>query len=96
MGEIGILLILYAIQVHLGPQDETQKGVDIWIDNAEVLDRGVDPTIKDSMRGHMVLDYDLWRVMNVLQEKISVQQPLGVRTPMMVFCVAVDLEINNQ
>ena len=39
-GVIGILLTLYAIQVYLGLQKQLNKEVIIWIDNAEVLQRG--------------------------------------------------------
>ena len=72
-GAISILLILYAIQIHLGSEQMPNKfGVDIWIDNAEVLSRGINTKFKESIKGHLVLDYDMWRVMNMLQEKIVI------------------------
>ena len=72
-GVISILLIMYAIRIHLGSdQVPKQYGVDIWIDNAEVLSRGNNPKFKDSINGHLVLDYDMWRVMNMLQKKIFI------------------------
>ena len=36
-GALGILLILHAIQVYLKPSAHTYNGVNIWIDNTEVL-----------------------------------------------------------
>ena len=45
-------------------------GVDMWIDNTEVLSQDNTQKIKDGVKGHFVLDYDMWRVMNMLQEKI--------------------------
>ena len=44
----------------------------IWINNAKVLSRGRNPTFKDNIKGHMVLDYDLWRVMKMIQKKITI------------------------
>ena len=44
----------------------------IWINNAEVLSRGRNPTFKDNIKGHMVLDYDLWRVMKMIQQKLTI------------------------
>ncbi len=44
----------------------------IWIDNAEVLSRGKGSKFKDNIKGHMALDYDLWRVMKMLQKKITI------------------------
>ena len=69
-GAISILLILYAIQIHMGPDfDYSDMGVDIWIDNAEVLSRGNNKKYKDGIKGHLVLDYDMWSVMNMLQRE---------------------------
>ena len=73
MGGVSILLILYAIQIYLGTDTVPKKhGADIWIDNEEVLSRGNDPEIKDSVKEHLVLDFDMWRVMNMLQGKIVI------------------------
>ena len=72
-GAISILLILYAIQIHMGPDfDYSEMGVDIWIDNAEVLSRGNNTKYKDGIKDHLVLDYDMWSVMNMLQGKILI------------------------
>ena len=50
---------------------ETHR-VNIWIDNTEVLSRGNHPEIKDSVKGNLLLDYDMLRVMNMLQGKIVI------------------------
>ena len=68
-GAIGILMILYAIQLYLGPDEKINKEVIIWIDNAEVLRRARLPTIGNKMKDHMVLDYDMWRLQNNIQRK---------------------------
>ena len=67
-GAIGILLVLYSIQLQRGP---SSLPVTIWIDNAEVLARAGTRTVGDNINQHLVLDYDLWRVMNSLQDLIS-------------------------
>ena len=59
-GAIGILLVLYAIQVQRGP---SSLPVTIWIDNAEVLSRAGTRQVGDNINQHLVLDYDLWRVL---------------------------------
>ena len=64
--------MLYAIQVWLGDQNTIKQEVVIWIDNAEVLSRGKGSKFKDNIKGHMALDYDLWRVMKMLQKKITI------------------------
>ena len=70
-GAISILLILYAIQIHMGnDRVSSTYEVDIWIDNAEVLSRGQNTGYKDGIKGHLVLDYDMWSIMNMLQKKI--------------------------
>ena len=44
----------------------------MWIDNAEVLQRGRETDIGHSMNNHMVLDYDMWRLQSILQEKLTI------------------------
>ena len=48
------------------------KEVIIWIDYAEVLQRGRERDIGHSMNNHMVLDYDMWRLQSILQEKLTI------------------------
>ena len=72
-GAISILLILYAILIYLGEDMVPERhGVDIWIDNIEVLSRSNHSEVKDNVKGNLVLDSTMWRVMNMLQEKISI------------------------
>ena len=67
-GAIGILLVLYALQVRYGP---STSPVTIWIDNAEVLDRAIEREAGDNIKDHLVLDYDLWQVMHNLQTLVN-------------------------
>ena len=46
--------------------------VDIWIDNAEVLERGKRGERGTNIKDHLVLDYDLLREMEYLQSKIII------------------------
>ena len=46
--------------------------VDIWIDNAEVLARGKRGEKGTNIKDHLVLDYDLLREMEYLQDKIII------------------------
>ena len=66
------MLILYAIQVYMGRQyDPSKYQVTIWIDNAEVLARGEGKEYGNTIKSRMVLDYDMWTVMTMLQDKIQ-------------------------
>ena len=42
---------------------------DIWINTAEFLERGRVKETGDRLNNYMVLDYDLWQVMDMLQNK---------------------------
>lgn len=66
-GAVGILLVLYAIQVQRCP---SSLPVTICIDNAEVLDRARTREVGDNINKHRVLDYDLWQAMNIIQALI--------------------------
>ena len=67
---ITIILVLYAIHIHMGPNEVVKKEADIWIDTGEVLSRGRRNELGIDLRANGVLDYDLWRLMIVLQRKI--------------------------
>ena len=67
-GAIGILLVLYTIQVQRGPSTLT---VTIWIDNAEVLERAKAREVGENINKYLVLDYDLWQAMTSMQALIS-------------------------
>ena len=67
-GAIGLLLVIYALQIQRGA---STYPILIWIDNAEVLERARNPAVGDNIKNHMVLDYDLWRVMVGLIELIQ-------------------------
>ena len=43
----------------------------LWIDNAETLARGGGKPIGTSIKDNLVLDFDLWTVMRMLQQKID-------------------------
>ena len=69
-GAISILLILYADQMCMGGRyDHSQYHLVIWMDNAEVLTRGGMKYYGESVKSRLVLDYDMWTVMTMLQEK---------------------------
>jgi hypothetical protein len=71
-GAVGILLILYAIQIYMGPKMNGSKyTVKLWIDNAETLDRGGGKPFGKSLKDNLVLDFDLWKVMRMLQQRIT-------------------------
>ena len=66
-GEIGILLVLYALQVRHG---SSLLHVTKCIDNVEVLDRAKNNEVGENIKQHLVLDYDLWQAMDSLQALI--------------------------
>ena len=73
-GAIDILLTIYVLQIYLGNTiNPAQHHITIWIDNAEVLNRGKIAQCDSNIKAHMVLDYDMWQVMNTLQQKINFQ-----------------------
>ena len=51
--------------------DPTKCQVTIWIDNAEVLARGEGKEYGNTIKSRMVLDYDMWTVVAMLQDKIQ-------------------------
>ena len=56
----------------MGPDVDMKKyTVHLWIDNAETLARGGGKPIGTSMKDNLVLDFDLWTVMRMLQQKIE-------------------------
>ena len=72
-GAVGILLILHVLYIFIGDQvNSASYHVDIWIDNAEVLERGGMEYCGDTGKESMVLDYDLWIVMTILQTEIQI------------------------
>ena len=68
-GAIGILLVIYALQVQRGVSDQM---ITIWIDNAEVLDRAQKWEAGDNIKDHLVLDYDLWQSLMSIQKLIHI------------------------
>ena len=73
-GLVGMLLLLYALQAYIGPSvDPANYNVTTWIDNDEVLARGGSKTCGQTIKEQMVLDYNLWMVMTMLQSKIQFQ-----------------------
>ena len=71
-GAIDILLILYALQICMwGQYDPSQYHVFIWIDNVEVLARGGMKNYGDAVKSRLELDYNVWIVMEMLQEKLN-------------------------
>ena len=67
-GAIGVLLVLYTIQVQRG--DSTHP-IKIWIDNGEVLARAGNILERGGVKQNLVLDYDLWQAMSSLQTLIT-------------------------
>lgn len=57
-GVIGILLVLYAIQIYLGIEDLSCYRVHIWLDNTNVLSRGKQGGKCSNVKTYLVLDYD--------------------------------------
>ena len=51
--------------------DPSKCQVTIWIDNAEVLARGEGKESGNTIKSRVVLDYDMWTVMAMLQDKIQ-------------------------
>ena len=70
--EIGILLVLYAIQIYMRLETQQKYEVDIWIDNTEVLTRGQRGETVSHIKDYLVLDYDLLHVMAFLQSKMMI------------------------
>ena len=70
-GAIAVILIVYTLQIFLGDENITGYTIDIWLDNAEVLRMGQDKCVGTNIASHLVLNYDMWRVMMILQEKIE-------------------------
>ena len=66
-GAIGILLVLYTLQVRHGA---SLLSVTIWVDSSEVLNRAMKKEVGDHIKQQLVLDYDLWQVMDSLQALI--------------------------
>ena len=67
-GAIGVLLVLYTIQVQRG--DSTHP-IKIWIDNGEVLAREGNILERGGVKQNLVLDYDLWQAISSLQTLIT-------------------------
>ena len=65
-GAIAILLILYAIQVHMGPENTVDGEITIWLDNAEVLSRARRRRIGKEIKDNLVFDFDIWMGMEAL------------------------------
>ena len=66
-GAVGTLLILYTLQVYMGTHiDTSHYTVNMLIDNAGTLVRGGGKHIGTSLKDNLVLDHDLWTVMNML------------------------------
>ena len=57
-GAIGVLLVLFAIQIYKNNEDVAAFGVDVWIDNKEVLSRGDKATMGDDLNAQLVFDFD--------------------------------------
>ena len=70
---IEIFLVIYTVQIITGLSRSKEYDIDIWIDNTEVLSRKNDPVIGSSLKSHLVLYYDMWRVMDIIQAKISIK-----------------------
>ena len=71
-GVVGILLILYAIQIYMGPIETPESyTIKIWIDNTDVLDGGATKRCGKTLKERMVIDYDLWMVIQSLQNKVK-------------------------
>ena len=49
-----------------GQHDHSQYHVVIWIDNAEVLERGGMKDYGEYVKSRIVLDYDMWKVMIII------------------------------
>ena len=68
-GDVGILLVLYAIQIYMGTRiNPADYEIKIWINNTEVLARGGTKVCGNSIKERTVLDYDLWMVMDQLKK----------------------------
>ena len=65
-GAITILLILYAIQVHMVLENTLAGEITIWLDNAEVLSRACRRRIGKEIKDILVLDFNLWMEMDAL------------------------------
>ena len=72
---IGVLLVLYAIQIYMREEEMSAYWVDVWSNNKEVLSKEDKASMGKDLTAHMVLDYNLWSVMNILQHRLS----MGIR-----------------
>ena len=58
--------------MHICTEEIIYQDEEIWIENVEVLSRGQAQTVGNDLNAHGVMDYDLWRVMNMLKGKINI------------------------
>ena len=65
-GALGVLLMIYTLQIYMGNEETSGYTVDIWIDNKDVIARGEKARMGSDLKAHLVLDYNLWKVMNML------------------------------
>ena len=61
-----MMLMIYALQMYMGTEDTSGYKLDIWINNNEVIARGEKVRMGSNLKAHIVLGYDLWKVMNML------------------------------
>lgn len=64
---VGALLVIYALHVHRGASTRPTL---VWIGNAEVLERSKNSWVGNTLKTHMVLDYDIWRAMTSIRALI--------------------------
>ena len=65
-------MISYVIQIYLDAENIPDHRVEIWIENSEVLlVRGGKSKMGSDLKAHLVLDYNLWRLMNMVPEKFK-------------------------
>ena len=68
---IKVLLVIYAVQVQHDIRDFSHTII-IWIDNDELLSRAMTLPVGNNIKYHLLLEYDVWRVMANLQILISI------------------------
>ena len=66
-GGLGILFLLYAMHIFYTPLTLSHS-ITVFIDNAEVIQRGIDPTPTLRVHQQLVLDYDLWEATKRLEK----------------------------
>ena len=76
-GELGIMLLIYTMQIWYAPMQLPQE-LQLYVDNSEVVRRDQNKIPTLGIKQQLALDYDLWATTQRLQEVLVRKIQLGM------------------